>query len=792
MLWPRSNIERQIMILVIVVVAVIQATAETYNVLDRTKALHKGLVAHAELTANITARSIATPLWDFDMVQVENAFTALRTDPDFVSVTLVDNDGSLQANLTAEIAHEAPDTLSHTAPVIFWDTTPPERLGSIEIVFSTERNHAAIQDMILQNALRSVLVLMAILGALFVVARRVTRPLAQIRDSIICIHKGDLSCSLNRIERKDQIGEIADAIELFRLNAIEMEELRKSNDRAAREERRRIRAALESTQDAALILRETGEVAFQNTAARAMLGPITKRQPSTAMVVDADDRRRISDAIVRQEGLELETYVTAGTTSWEQEDGTPVRMRINPIYDADNVYLGIVILATDITEQVQNAQRIRHLAEHDSLTGLKNRRLLEEEIDRLRNRSAGTEIALILLDLDRFKLINDTLGHPIGDELLIKVAELLKLVATERGLPARLGGDEFAILMQGPGALIRARKVAAQIVDTLSRPMQVDGRQLRTGASIGIARLDTQTDTSLDAMRKADLALYEAKKRGRGQFFEFEDTLEQEVSRKSLIERELRTALANHDIFAVYQRQIDLKTNRLSGYEALARWSHPTLGTIGADEFIGVAEETNQIGALTEQMLRASCAAAKVWRDRGFEGRVSVNISPHLFGPSLLELLDDALLATACPADALEVEITEAVLLSDSAANLDIVNALRAKGMRVALDDFGMGYSSLSYLQTFPVDRIKIDRAFVSKLGTSKETDAIVHAIVELGHALGMRVTGEGAESQLQIDGLRKVGADCVQGYYHGTPVTYAETLNDLEADFGVGTAQSA
>ncbi|MEO0914361.1 MAG: diguanylate cyclase, partial [Pseudomonadota bacterium] len=515
-------------------------------------------------------------------------------------------------------------------PVIYAEVTPSERLGKLEIRFSPARIEQRVRMMILRAVLRSALVLAAISAALILIARQITRPLAKARDAIARIQQGDYHTAPIGTQRNDEIGEVMRAIDGFRLNAIEMEDLRRLNDRAARDERRRIRAALESTQDAAMIIRETGQVVFQNAPARIMLADLfTNLGPDLSLVENPADRQSIQSAILERKGLELNATVMIrlGPTSAKRK-ATPVRLRINPIYDSEESYLGVVILATDITDQVRAQSHINHLANHDSLTGLANRRVLEESLDAGLEDPDETDVALLLLDLDRFKIINDTLGHPVGDELLITVGNLLGTLCESGGIAARLGGDEFSMLFRGRSGIEAARRSASAIVEALSQTITVGDKTLRTGASIGIAHLRPGTDTASDGLRKADLALYEAKRRGRGRSVEFQQDLEHEIKRKTLLEKELRSALVNREIEAYFQRQVSLSTEELAGFEALARWHHADLGAISPEEFIAVAEETNQIAELTHQMLTQACRMAASWHKTGFRGRVSVNISP--------------------------------------------------------------------------------------------------------------------------------------------------------------------
>jgi diguanylate cyclase (GGDEF)-like protein len=446
-------------------------------------------------------------------------------------------------------------------------------------------------------------------------------------------------------------------------------------------------------------------------------------------------------------------------------------VRGGPILDEDGSSLGTVILATDHTEQARQTKKAKYLSEHDSLTGLPNRRLMEETLHEWVHEELQ-ETSILLADLDKFKLINDTLGHPVGDALLQHVAGKFEAVAGQNLLAARLGGDEFAILARGPDSAEVLLELGRTLIGALGQPQQVDNRILHTGLSAGIATVHATERSATDGIRRADLALYEAKKNGRGRVEMFHSDLEANINRKTLLETELRKALVKKEITPVFQMQTDLKTHQIIGFEALARWMHSSLGNISPEEFIPIAEESGLIDELTRQIMIEACQAANVWHNEGFMGRIAVNLSPKLFGANVDEFVSDCLIETGCPSAAIEVEITETVVLANGSSARHEIEALQALGVTIALDDFGMGYSSLSYLQKFPVDKIKVDRAFISKLPTSPETRAIVTAITDLGHALGMQVTGEGAETEIHRDCLRDCNIDFLQGYVDGQPMT--------------------
>lgn len=622
----------------------------------------------------------------------------------------------------------------------------------------------------------AVIVLIAI--CVSAILAHMARPLNAMTDRIMRFRSGDLSGPIPGAGRHDELGTMAAALHDFRLNMQEVFDLRALNDRAARRERMRIRRAIESSRDAIVLTDENRHVVFCNPAAHNLLGGIVMGAPlAPAAWMDKNTADRALLDLHSAGGFSVETARRDART------GRDRRMRIwmGQICDEDGGFLGVVVNGSDHTDLFREASRAHYLSEHDSLTGLPNRRLLEDTLRRWVHEETDP-VWILLADLDHFKLINDTLGHPVGDALLQHVAESFARCAGPGKLAARLGGDEFAVLAKGPNAQEVLNFVAESLVDDLSRPLPVQGRLLHSGISIGIAAVQPDDHSPTEGIRRADLALYEAKKKGRGRIETFHDTLESAIRRKTLLDRELRKAIKAGSIFPVFQMQTDLATGGICGFEALARWRHPEMGYISPAEFIPVAEEMGLIEDVTFVILSAACRAAVLWRDLGFEGRVAVNLSPKLFGGQVQEFVADALFAQNCPAEAIEIEITETVVLSTGDAARREIEALQALGLTIALDDFGMGYSSLSYLQRFSVDKIKIDREFVSQLPHATETRAIVVAITELGHALGMKVTGEGAETEDQRKILRDCNVDSLQGYVDGRPMDLGEATAMLRS----------
>jgi diguanylate cyclase (GGDEF)-like protein/PAS domain S-box-containing protein len=424
----------------------------------------------------------------------------------------------------------------------------------------------------------------------------------------------------------------------------------------------------------------------------------------------------------------------------------------------------------DLSERHRNEAKISHMAHHDALTDLPNRVLLAERLEQalVRAGKAGA-VAVLCIDLDRFKDVNDALGHTIGDMLLKKVADRLRKCVGETDAVARMGGDEFAILQSAPGQPVEATELATRIVEALGAPFIVEEHQIVVGASLGIALSPGDGTEPEQLLKNADIALHRAKSEGRGTYRFFEKGMDVRMQARRSMEMDLRKALVNGEFELYYQSIHDLGRNRLCGFEALLRWNHPQRGMVSPAEIIPLAEETGFIVPVGEWVLRQACAEAANWPAHI---KIAVNISPKQFkSRNLVQAIVNAVVASGLNPGRLELEITETALLSDSAATLEALRKLQSFGIRIALDDFGTGYSSLSYLRSFPFNKIKIDQSFVKSLSDgTEEAVAIVRAVTQMGLSLGMSTTAEGVETARQLDIVRAEGCNEVQGYLFSTP----------------------
>ncbi len=452
----------------------------------------------------------------------------------------------------------------------------------------------------------------------------------------------------------------------------------------------------------------------------------------------------------------------------------------------------MLLALMDITERKRAEARLAFMAQHDGLTGLPNRILLRQRLDELlaHTRRSGDKVAVLFLDLDNFKGINDALGHAVGDKLLKGVTKRLRSSLREEDAIARLGSDEFAIVQTGINRPEEVAFLARRLIDAISEPYLFDGHTIISGACVGIAIAPGDGDDAEKLLKNADMALSRAKSEGHGTFSFFESEMDARAQERRRIEIDLRGAIESNILQPHYQPLVDLKSGRITGFEALVRWPDPERGMISPAEFIPVAEETGLINAVGGLMLRRACMDAAQWPD---DVRVAVNLSPLQFRVgNLLSVVMDALKASGLSPKRLELEITETLLLDKSDQVLATLHALRALGVRISMDDFGTGYSSLSYLRSFPFDKIKIDRSFVQDLDSNNDGQAIIRSIISLGMGLGVTITAEGVETEAELSCLRAEGCHEGQGFLFSRARPNAEITALLLAQRNASRARVA
>jgi diguanylate cyclase (GGDEF)-like protein/PAS domain S-box-containing protein len=615
-------------------------------------------------------------------------------------------------------------------------------------------------------------VMLAVTLAWMYVGHGLLRRLAELGDAILALAGGDLDVAIPH-EGADELSRMANAVEVFKQHAIQARELEIDKERGRIADLRRREASFRLLFESNpvpmwLVDQRSLQFVSANQAAVAHYG-YSREQFLAMSVVDVlapADRERF----IRQAGAAR--VAGLGEQHWRHVKANGHEIDV-VAYAQELEYEGVACALAaniDVTERKQAEARIAHMAHHDPLTDLANRVLFRERLSEALARTARKNgvVAVLCIDLDRFKEVNDTMGHPVGDALLTAVAERLRACVRTPDTVSRFGGDEFAIVMDGKDAK-EVAALAARLLEQINRPYKLDGRDVVVSASIGVAIAPNDASEGDVLLKYADIALYRAKADGRSNYRFFEAAMDAGPQPRGNLGTMLRSALAANQLELHYQPLVDLQTNEATGFEALLRWTHPERGAILPSEFIPLAEDSGLIGALGEWVLHEACAEAATWPT---DLTVAINLSPLQFASSnLVAIVIHALAASGLAAKRLELEITEPVLLHDSERNLATLRQLHDLGVRISLDDFGAGYSSLRYLRSFPFDKIKIDRAFVNEICDNADCRIIVRAIAELASGLRMVTTAEGVESADQLEKVRAEGCTEAQGFVFSQPM---------------------
>ncbi len=729
------------------------------------------LAERAGMLATVQADALAAALWDFNDHQAQAVLDALRLDPDFESAIVRNEQGAVI--LARGAAGAGPKSLTVERPIVHLDQAEPRVLGRLELTVGTSRMISAIRQEIQLRLLLFLPLLVLVLAVIHATFKQIATPLGGMAQTLSRLAGGERGVPVPALDRPDEIGDMARAIQVFKQQAEELERLRQIEDRLAAEERLRIRAAVDSSTDAVVITDALGQLIYVNPACRRLLAlpaaPAAASGDLFKRFVRPQDAVRLRRALRAAGTWHNEVLLRAGGDRLAQ-----LHLRGDAIRAADGRPLGFIVLATDVSDRRAAEARIQFLAHHDPLTSLPNRAALQTRLVAALAECgpAGRAGALLLLDLDRFKEVNDTIGHPAGDALLQAVTERLRSVLRVQETAARLGGDEFAILLPTIGEAEAACALAERLIATLAKPFLIDGHEIFSGTSIGITLFPRDGATPERLLQTADMALYYAKARGRGAYSLFSPAMEQDAQRRKDLAGAMRQSLQHGAFELHYQPQVGLPGQALIGLEALLRW--PSVGgqQVGPADLIPIAEDTGLIVELGAWVLGQACAQMRQWLAAGrAPERIAINVSPIQFRDGLPEQIEAALRRADLAPERLEIEVTESVLLKDTDAVARLFGQLREIGVGLALDDFGTGYASISYLRRFPFNKIKIDRSFVHELGVQADGAALVGGLIKLGHSLGMTVTAEGVETPAQLEHLCRLDCDEAQGYLFGQPL---------------------
>jgi diguanylate cyclase (GGDEF)-like protein len=609
--------------------------------------------------------------------------------------------------------------------------------------------------------------------------------LGRITNSMIKLANHNTSVAIPSCNDSDEVGEMARAVEVFKDNAIQL----RAREIELQQLNRRLDIALNNMTHGLCMFDAERRLIVCNHAYIRMYDLLKDlAQPGTSYQRMHDYRVKIGNNSLinpKQTAADISTEITQGLSAFTHElmDGRIIAISQQAMPDG-----GWVAVHEDITERRQAEARIAYLARHDMVTNLPNRLMFREHLEHaFASLRQGQSFSVLCLDLDHFKEVNDTLGHPTGDEVLKAAATRLRTCAPETDLVARIGGDEFAILQAAAERPETSSQLASRIVDSINAPFDIEGKHIVIGTSIGIALAPADGRDPDQLLKNADMALYLAKTDGRGTHRFFESEMDKRLQSRRALELDLRSAIVNGEFELHYQPIVKLQTGGVCGFEALVRWNSPLRGQILPSDFIPLSEETGLILPLGEWVLRTACAEAITWPE---PVSVAVNLSPAQFkGQHLVQIVLSALASSGLAPGRLELEITESVLLQNETNTLSTLHQLRALGVRIAMDDFGTGYSSLAYLRSFPFDKIKIDRSFVREMTQREECAAIVRAVAGLARSLNILTVVEGIETNSQLEMVRAVGCDECQGYLLGRPVVKAEVPNILRKQKQIATA---
>ncbi len=569
---------------------------------------------------------------------------------------------------------------------------------------------------------------------------------------------------------------------------------------ALRDSQEQLSGIVQASADAIFIVALDGRISFANTAATAIFGLSHQELIGRAHNDERWAWRTLEGGQVLAADLPFARVLSAGEArsglffSLARRDERRVLVSCNasPLRGANSEISGVVLVLSDITERKTLEERLTHQALHDHLTGLPNRALFSNRLEHALTRAnrSREEIAVLFLDLDNFKLINDSLGHAAGDRLLIAVSARLQKCLRAGDTAARFGGDEFVILLDHVNNPSYGMRVAQRIVEVMREPFEIEGREVFSAPSIGLAFSRGSASELLDhpneMLRNADTAMYEAKRRGKGRIQVFEENLSQAALERMELENDLRRALSRDELVLHYQPKVDLASGRVYGVEALVRWNHPKRGLISPNDFIPLAEETGLIVPIGCWVLRQACVQAQKWQQQfqnsplepgssapGALFEMNVNVSVRqLQHPDVIAEVARALKETGLEPSSLVLEITESILMDEGSGMVQVLGELKQLGVRLAIDDFGTGYSGLSYLKSFPLDMLKIDRRFVSNLGEDAGSSVIISSMINLAHALDLTVVAEGTETGAEVERLKHLGCDIAQGFFFARPMS--------------------
>ncbi len=780
------SIRARVLTLALVPLVIAIVTLSVVYIYVQVSEIEEGMAHRAQAIVDQLAPACEYGIFTEDRAALDHlARTALKQQ-DVVSVTVTDAAGKV---LSRQVRSDADydETIRFSKAVLLSglgfpaviepDSNAPRNrptelqsespIGRVELVMSTARTEQRVFDAILAGGAISTLLLIATLLIARYIARGITYPITHLTHAVNNISDGRLDYRVG-VRSGGELGALEAGI-----NAMVS-----SLEEAEKENQQRYQTLFNFSGDAVFLLFE-GQIVDCNAQALRLFGlgygELAGRQLSD-FLISAEDGEGELRKLLNQKAPqcvhgEVEMYEVTFENGYKEAVNAEVCAVPTEIYKQKH----LLVLARDITERKRAQQKLERQANYDAVTGLPNRILVQDRLVQAMKVAARKDasVGIMFIDVDRFKNVNDTMGHAVGDMLLIEIAQRLRQVVREADTVARLGGDEFLIVLKEISSAEDAERVAQKVIQVMNEPFLLEGKEVYLGASIGITLYPRDGDDHHELLRHADAAMYKAKHEGRNTYRFFTPEIGDQASHYLEMETHLRRVINKGELQVHYQPQVDIASQKLVGAEALLRWHSPVLGEVDVERFIPVAEDTGLIIEIGAWVLEQVCRDLIEWREKGLpDVRISVNISSRqLKEPSFVELVSSILAKYEITPQMIELEITESLLLENAAMSANILEQLKQLGLRLSLDDFGVGYSSLSYLRRYPFDALKIDRSFIRDIDTNPDAAALSSAIVAIGESLGMDVVGEGVEERAHLDILNRQGATIAQGFYISRPM---------------------
>lgn len=745
--------------------------------------------------ATLIATSLANLIIAYDYGNIEAVAERIVKLQDVRQINVKNRIGKIMVSRSNSSYTQSDHELLFVAPVIF----SGENIGSVELVMSFDRLDDSIRKTY-RNIIVAISLFAVFLGLLTyaTVSIFVVKPLLRLSAAADLLALGDFSAVLPAATA-DELGDLVRAfstmresrksveIELNFLNA-SLESIVAARIAELRDSEAYIHAVLDNVNEGIIVIGEAGVIISFNPAAEKIFGytgqEITNQNFNLLISAeDLDLTGKYHKHIDESETNSLFGVPREVVGLRKDFSAFPLELKTSQLSIKGKTLF--ITTARDISDQKDSEQRIRYMASHDALTKLPNRSLLQDRIEQslIHNRRRNQQAAVLFIDLDKFKIINDTLGHDVGDGLLQEASARLLAEVRSEDTVARQGGDEFIILLSTISNAVDAGVIAQKLLDTLIRPFNIKGKELHISASIGIAIFPDDGNEMDLLLKNSDIAMYHAKESGRGNYQYFSAKLNEQAAEKQSLGFDLRHAVKRNELFLVYQPVVDIASNNITGMEVLLRWQHPEHGLISPIKFIPLAEESGLILPIGEWVLRSACTQLVEWQKQGYEvPRLAINLSAKQFRQkSLVESITLILEETGVGAQFIGLEITESMLVHNIDEVVDTLLRLSNMGLEISIDDFGTGYSSLSYLKRFPINKLKIDKSFVDDITTHPDDAAIVKAIIAMAHGLKMTVVTEGVESHAQLEFLRQHGCEQYQGYIFSKPLPANEIVDKLK-----------